>query len=62
MTVFVHSIVIICFKFLFVDRLGPIETLTTRNLRMIGQGKDHIINSDLNEIMMHGGEGDTPIL
>ena len=28
MTVFVHSIVIICFKFLFVDRLGPIATLS----------------------------------
>ena len=27
MTVFVHSIVIICFKFLFVDRLGPTATL-----------------------------------
>ena len=27
MTVFVHSIVIICFKFLFVDRLGSISTL-----------------------------------
>ena len=26
MTVFVHSIVIICFKFLFVDRLGPPAT------------------------------------
>ena len=28
MTVFVHSIVIICFKFLFVDRLGPTATLS----------------------------------
>ena len=27
MTVFVHSIVIISFKFLFVDRLGPTATL-----------------------------------
>ena len=27
MTVFVHSIVIICFKFLFVDRFGPTATL-----------------------------------
>ena len=29
MTVFVHSIVIISFKFLFVDRLGPTATLRT---------------------------------
>ena len=27
MTVFVHSIAIICFKLLFVDRLGPTATL-----------------------------------
>ena len=27
MTVLVHSIAIICFKFLFVDRLGPTATL-----------------------------------
>ena len=28
MTVFVHSMVIICFKFLFVDCLGPTATLS----------------------------------
>ena len=28
MTVFVHSIVMISFKFLFVDHLGPTATLT----------------------------------
>ena len=31
MTVFVHSIVIICFKFLFVDLLGPTATLIMEN-------------------------------
>ena len=34
MTVFVHSIVIICFKFLFVDRLGP-----TAMLRKLNKGQ-----------------------
>ena len=27
MAVFVHSVIIICFMFLFVDRLGPTATL-----------------------------------
>ena len=31
MTAFVHSIVIISFKFLFVDRLGPTATLRLRS-------------------------------
>ena len=33
MTFIVHSIVIICFKFLFVDRLGPTATLKTQSSR-----------------------------
>ena len=31
MTVFIHSIAIICFKFLFVERLGPTATLNAEN-------------------------------
>ena len=32
MTVYVHSMAIICFKFLFVDRLGPTATLKGQSI------------------------------
>ena len=34
MAVFVHSVVIICFKCLFVDRLGPTATLRLMTTRI----------------------------
>ena len=37
MTVLVHSIVIICFKFLFVDHLGPTATLNVYHERLINK-------------------------
>ena len=46
MTVFVHSIVIICFRFLFVDRLGPTATLTA-----------DLISSETHFIAFVGGGG-----
>ena len=32
MTVFAHSIIVICFKFLFVERLGPTAALVFRHI------------------------------
>ena len=52
MTVFVHSIVIICFRFLFVDRLGPTATLRDK-MENSDSYEDRLLDYSIEDFKQH---------